>query len=384
MSWLRRHPWRARVLLVCVGLLAAVAAAELTLRATGTFRLGVERAIRLREHNPGSLRFLPFANEHAPEQSGRSYRLLIDDNGFIMPGAPHRDPDVTIVFLGGSTTECLHMDDDHRFPCQAGTMIEQRSGLAVNSYNGGMAGNHTLHSIDALLNKVLPLDPQVVVMMHNINDFITLLHYGSYWNDSPTRSLLEVVGGYQAFRAVKNLLIPNLFEKIRWLRRKTPDEFRRVRGKRRIIDEGWMADQFEANLQIFIDVCRARRITPVLMTQQSRFKKDPDPEVKAETSLHATRNGIDYATFRRLHILFNDRIRAVGATNGVEVIDLAELVPQEREFIYGTVHLNQRGSDLVSSIIADRLTPLLLPRPDAVDPGLGADASSPGPLPESH
>ena len=362
------------MLLAILSLVIAVGAAELILKARGSFHLGVERAIRLREHNPGSIRYLPFSHEHAPELSGRSYRLRIDANGFIMPGAPHSNPDVSVVFLGGSTTECLHMDDDHRFPCQSGALIEERTGLAVNSYNGGMAGNHTLHSIDALLNKVLPLEPGVVVMMHNINDFVTLLHHGSYWNNSPTRSVLEIIGSYHAFRAVKNLLIPNLFEKIRSLRQKPPDEFKQVRGKKTVIDPALMANQFEASLQIFIEVCRARGITPVLMTQQSRFKEVPDPEVEAETRIHATRNGIDYATFRQLHRLFNDSIRAVGAKNGVEVIDLAELVPQEREFIYGTVHLNQRGSDLASSIIADRLAPILLPVPDDADDGGGVEA----------
>jgi len=373
-GWFYRHPWKARILLVFVSLVGIIGAAELILRARGTFRLGVERTIRLREHNPESLRFLFFSHEDVPELSGRSYRLKIDLIGFIMPGAPHQNPDLSLVFLGGSTTECLHMEDDHRFPCLVGTLLEERLGLAVNSYNGGMAGNHSLHSIDSLLNKVLPLEPQIVFMMHNINDFITLLHYGTYWNDSPSRSVLETIGSYHVFRAAKNLLIPNFYEKIRSLRRKTPDEFKRIRGRKTVIDQAWMAGQFEANLQVFIDVCRAREITPVLMTQQSRFKENPDPQVEAETSVHATRNGIDYATIRRLHILFNDSIRAVGAKNDVVVIDLAMQVPQEREFIYGTVHLNQRGSDFVSSIIADRLTTLLLQNSGETDTQTGVDA----------
>jgi hypothetical protein len=358
-GWVARHPWTTRISLAVLGLVVAVGAAELILRARGNFRLGHERAIRLREHNPDSLRYLPFSHEHAPELSGRLYRLRIDVDGFITPGADHLDPEVTVVFLGGSTTECLHMEDDHRFPCQVGSLLEERTGLAVNSYNGGMAGNHSLHSINALLNKVAPLEPQIVVMMHNINDFVTLLHHGSYHNDSPTRSVLETIGSYHAFRAVKNLLVPNLYEKVRWLRRKTPDEFEAVRQRSIDRDHARMATLFEANLQIFVDSCAALGITPVLMTQQSRFKEVPDPEVEAETNLHATRNGVDYATFRRLHIMFNDSIRAVGRGNGVEVIDLAALVPQEPEFIYGTVHLNQHGSDLVSAIIADRLTPMI-------------------------
>ena len=159
--------------------------------------------------------------------------VLLKDQEVTPRGWLHRNPwKVRLVFLGGSTTECLHMEDDHRFPCQAGTVLERRTTLAVNSYNGGMAGNHSLHSIDALLNKVLPLRPRIVLMMHNINDLVILMHEGSFWNNNPSRSLIEVIGSYHVFRAVKNLLIPNLFEKIRTLRHRTPDEFQRVRGRK--------------------------------------------------------------------------------------------------------------------------------------------------------
>ncbi len=313
----------------------------------------------MREHSPDSLRHLSFSDEPAPEQSGRIYRLAIDGHGFIMPGALHQDPDVTLVFLGGSTTECLMMEDDHRFPCRVGALLEGSTGLEVNAYNGGISGNHSLHSINVLLNKVLPLRPQIVVMMHNINDLVVLMHEGSYWNNNPTRSIIEVIGGYRVFRIFKNLLIPNLYEKMRTLRLRPPDEFARVRGRKIIIDEDWMLGQFEANLQTFLEICRAREITPVLLTQNSRFKEHPAPEVEAQTSLLALDNPFKYQAFRRLHMLFNGSIRTVGAKNGVMVIDLAGEVPQEREYIYDSVHLSRRGSDLVSAIIADRLMSLM-------------------------
>ncbi len=371
-GWLQRHPWRARFTLALLGLVIGIAAAEGILRARGDFKLGLERAIRLRELNPNSLRYVYFSHKDAPEQSNREYRLKVDANGFIMPGAPHADPDVTVVFLGGSTTECLHMADDHRFPCQAGTLLEKKTGLKVNSYNGGMAGNNSLHSLDALLNKVIPLQPKIVVLMHNINDLAILLHEGSYWNANPTRGPMEVIGGYHVLRAVKDLLIPNLYEKLRALRHTTPDEFARARGKKVHVDEAWMAGQFEANLQIFVDICRARGIIPVLMTQESRFKEHPDPEVLARTSLLATSNGVSYEQFRGLHERFNESIRTVGGRNKVPVIDLARDVPQEREYIYGTVHLNQHGSDVVSAEIADRLAALLEPAK-----GGGGEATAP-------
>jgi len=349
----------ARFLLLFLAAVIGIAGAETVLRLRGNFKVGVERAIRLREHNPNSLRYLYFQNENAPEQSNRYYRLKIDANGFIMPGAPHGDPDLTIVFLGGSTTECLHMDDNHRFPCQTGRLLERATGLKVNSYNGGMAGNNSLHSLDALLNKVIPLKPRVVVMMHNINDLVILLHEGSYWNNNPTRGPIEMFGVYHALRTVKDILIPNLYEKLRALHRGTPDEFKRVRGRKIRVDEARFRSTFEANLQTFIDICRAHGILTVLMTQQNRFTEHPDSEVLARTSRLATANGVSYQQFRHLHIAFNDSIRGVAARNGVAVIDLDRGIPKQREYIYGTVHLSQRGSDLASSLIASRLETLL-------------------------
>lgn len=368
----------ARLLLVVLGAVIGMALAEGILRARGNFKLGLERAIRLREHNPNSLRYLYFRNKEAPEQSNRYYRLKIDSNGFIMPGAPHEHPDITLVFLGGSTTECLHMDDDHRFPCQAGALLEKKTGLEVNSYNGGMAGNNSLHSIDALLNKVIPLKPTVVVMMHNINDLVILLHEGSYWNDNPTRGPIEIIGVYHVVRTIKDLLIPNLYEKLRTLHHGTPDEFKRVRGRKIHVDEAWMRSRFEANLQIFIDICKAQGIVPVLMTQESRFTEQPDPEVLARTGRLATSNGVSYEQFRHLHMAFNDSIRAVGTRNGILVIDLAGRIPRNREYIYGTVHLSQRGSDLASALIAEGLAPLVAPGSgEKEEPATPAESSRP-------
>ena len=91
-------------------------------------------------------------------------------------------PDKVIVFLGGSTTECMFVDEDHRFPYVAGQILEQETGAKINSYNGGMSGSNSLNAIDILINKVIPLKPDVVVFMENINDLSTLLYEGTYWN----------------------------------------------------------------------------------------------------------------------------------------------------------------------------------------------------------
>ena len=97
-------------------------------------------------------------------------------------------PDLTLVFLGGSTVACIYVDEESRFPSLVGQLLSQQTGKKVTSYNSGVGGNNSLHSLDILLNKIIPLKPDVVVMMHNINDLVALIYDKTYWSNNPTRS----------------------------------------------------------------------------------------------------------------------------------------------------------------------------------------------------
>ncbi len=63
--------------------------------------------------------------------------------------------------------------------------------------------------------------------------------------------------------------------------------------------------------------------------------------------------------FIELYARFNQAIREVGKANGVQVIDLAALIPQDRQYLYDVVHLNTRGSRLAAQLISERLQPLV-------------------------
>ena len=113
----------------------------------------------------------------------KPFVLRVDRQGFIMPSKIHDHPDLTIAFLGGSTTECTYVDEDNRFPYLAGRLLERQTHLKVNSYNAGRSGNNTLHCLNVLLNKVVNLKPDIVVLMENINDLAILMYEKTYWND---------------------------------------------------------------------------------------------------------------------------------------------------------------------------------------------------------
>jgi len=267
----------------------------------------------------------------------KRYRFRTDGDGFIIPSKIHSKPDVTIVFLGGSTTECLFVNEDKRFPYLAGRLIESKTNVKINSYNSGVAGNNTLHLIDILLNKIIPINPDVVILMENFNDLISLLYDQSYWNNSPTRSLIV-----EAQPSIKGLVrdavklgLPNLGRLCLqiYLDFFPPDEWRHVRKKKININKSELVSFYKMNLETFVKLCETRNITLVFMTQANRLKESPDEIVRYEVDIHVGTRGVEYYEFKQIYDMFNQVMREVASNKGIKLIDLAKEVPQEKEYI---------------------------------------------------
>jgi len=321
-------------------------------------RNGVKRFIRLRENPPLMINNILERKEGGAETLKK---FRVDENGFIQPSRIHDDPDMNIFFIGGSTTECATVKEESRFPYLTGRLLEEGLNKRINSYNSGVAGNNSMHSINILLNKIIPMKPDVVIMMHNINDMAILWHEDTYWNQSNTRSLIvEQVRAPVTFMdsTVKRIL-PHLFLKLSVVseaisKKVSPgqfDEFARTRRNRKTLNKDYGVKEFHQNLETFISICRIRGIVPVLMTQENRIKKEPDEFIRKQVAHY----GIEYSVFLEIYESFNEVIREVGQKAGVLVIDLANKIPQEEQYITDFVHFNNAGSELAAEIITRRL-----------------------------
>jgi hypothetical protein len=375
-TWFHRNPKKTLVFFTLFLMLAAVFAAEKYLefrnhRKGIVLSLEAEiRYIRLREYRPGTRLLMTFPQSHVPYTDNvfpKEYRFDVDKNGFIAPSQKYDHPDKVIVFLGGSTTECMFMDQDHRFPYLVGKILEEETGAKINSYNGGMSGNNTLHAIDLLINKVIPLHPQVVVFMENINDLSTLLYEGTYWSEQTGRSPLETIKKTKLVgMLLREILFPQLNQAYRVLKERLAsepwDEFKGFRVKKLTFDKAAFVHEFAMNLQSLICICQAHEITPVLMTQANRITAHPDPVVAAYLGRYGADTGISYAQLKDMYDAFNDTIREVGRKNHVMVVDLAREIPSNKKFIYDMVHFNDTGSEVAARIIAARLKGLIAPQ----------------------
>lgn len=373
-NWLERHSKKILVLLLVliIGSMAFVTEKILAYRARpNIYSPGIKRYVKLRESRPlYSDVLLPPQNtmDISDGLVKKGYPFRIDENGFIMPSKIHPDPQLTLAFLGGSTTECAYVDEENRFPYLVGRLLEKKTGLRTDSYNAGKAGNTSLHSLDVLLNKVIPVKPDVAIMMHNVNDLAVLIFEKTFWTKNPYRSpLVEIKPSFKtamknvedSFHIIRDLTIPHLSRQLKTFyhyvvgNKSNVDEFKQARGHKIQVDKQKLVSEFSMNMQMFINISRARKITPALMTMANRLKDHPDPFILSlERTTVETGTGLNYKEFKDLVDLFNQTIREVAAANNVFVIDLDRKVPKEKELMYDFVHLNDAGSKYVSDIIA--------------------------------
>ena len=148
----------------------------------------------------------------------KNYLLRVDENGFIMPSKKYSNADISLVFLGDSVTAELLVDEEKRFPYLTGVLLEKDMGIKINSYNASRTANNTLNTLDILLNKIIPIKPDIAIMMHNNNDVAIMLYEKTYWNNSPTRRLIFDVNEYilnNFFKITRDKFIPNISRELR-------------------------------------------------------------------------------------------------------------------------------------------------------------------------
>ncbi|HYC48368.1 MAG TPA: SGNH/GDSL hydrolase family protein [Burkholderiales bacterium] len=278
-----------------------------------------------------------------------------DSRGYIQPAARFDEPDYSVAFLGGSTTECAFVQEHLRFPAQVSFLLEKK-GVKLNALNLGVSGNDTHQSLNNLLNYVVNDRPTAVVLMEAANDIghlRTPVGYQRAMGNSPTltglaRLLFQKASAYSAILGmVRNakVLLGNKAALDR--ARKGGDDLRLDDKTSRIAVE-----QHTARLRAFVNTARAFGIIPVLMTQPSaNYRNALTPEWI---------NQSDQA-------LFNQAIRDTAAAEKVELIDLVRYLDEREKaqgkfaepVFYDAIHVTDYGATLYAEHIASRLAEIL-------------------------
>ncbi|MBR9831827.1 SGNH/GDSL hydrolase family protein [Acidiluteibacter ferrifornacis] len=299
------------------------------------------------------------------ENKSQGFNFSADQNGFINPSGKHKDSDIDIVFLGGSTTECLKVDENLRFPYLTGKILGQKSKLKINTFNASRAGNNSLNSYVKLLNVVVPMRPDYAVVMHNINDLVHLIYTESYWSTSNKYRLMvssfdsTSYYNHDISSFYKNeYYFPNTIKAIKevkssiFKKRAHDNEWINTNDVSNMGDTNQIYADFTSALEIFVHTCIAWDIKPILMTQQNRALTQEDAK---HLKNKLAKRGLSLSDFNNIYKRANTIIRNVAQQNKIDLIDLDQKIPKTAKYMKDFVHFNNEGSQLAANIISDAL-----------------------------
>lgn len=288
-------------------------------------------------------------------------RFRTDDRSYILPSFQYEDPDFTVAFLGGSTTECAAVSEESRFHALVSRYLANE--FRVNTLNAGRSGNTSHDSINALLNHVALDRPNVVVMMHAANDASFVAFHGGYRSRMGQHVTVAMLARWTVQMLSRFSLVGLAREAVRsmevpptdtWTTETADDGSDTPQADHK--EEGLVVearhDLFRDKLKTFVGVSRAMGMTPILMTQPA------SPSYRNALTPSWTNSSFQEA--------FNQIIREVGSDQHVTVIDLVEYIKVNVEgwdrpdvVFYDALHVNDRGSEFYARHIAERLAPIL-------------------------
>jgi len=251
----------------------------------------------------------------------------------------------------------MFVGESVRFPYRVGQLLQSADGSSVYTLNGGVSATTARDTFNILLAKVIPMKPEYVVLMHNLNDLGLLTGAGSYWPDLNSCPMIK--GGGAASGGLKGLLaglthrlFPHLTALISRVRSPTPAQPHRWAAYRCKLLHWDTAADFAAMNRSTVRTIRAWGMEPVLMTEFNHFK----PGNRAAQAIYEShRHTLSWPQFIEEAAAFNQATRQVAAEEHVLLIDLDAEMQGKGEVSYDMFHLNEAGNRAGAGLIAAAL-----------------------------
>ena len=276
---------------------------------------------------------------------------------------------LTLVAIGGSTTECFYLADGKTWPERLGARLQPAlRGVWVD--NAGLDGHSTFGHLLLTRQAIVGLHPRVTLYLVGINDMFT---------DAPhdlDRVKVDPVGAL----ADRSELVATVLNLYRWKKTQAIEDLGAMPKPQALRDRPsyelpaasaarlWQEQEprlagFRRRLEQLVALNREHGIEPVLITQPTLLGG-----VDARTGLDTRAMEVELseringAFAWRLLERYNDATRQVGVEHDVLVVDLARELPKDSTYFYDFFHMTNEGADRVGAILHDALAPWLAAR----------------------
>ncbi len=283
--------------------------------------------------------------------------------------------DLTIVTVGGSTTECFDLAEDKTWPHVWGLELQRNfKDLWLN--NAGLSGNSTFGHYILMQDYLVKLKPKVVIFLVGIND-LGLREEGDFdqrihgVNFRSLERFLASAAVHSELAAAALNLYRYYFPKSTMINNQNkPQEidFKNLplfdvspEAKAALMrdHQDHYLRSYQARLEKLVTICREHHILPVLLTQPVLYGGGVDAATGVDLDHRFVAKDMDGATAWQVLELYNDVTRQVGRERGVLVIDLAREMPKDSTYFYDLMHYTNAGAARLADIIDAHLTPFL-------------------------
>jgi lysophospholipase L1-like esterase len=317
-----------------------------------------------------------------------------------------------ILALGGSTTECLYLDQSETWPNLLQEALNDGTPGRTWVGNAGMSGRTTRHHLIAM--RLLPLEEleiDTVILLVGVNDLSTRLAREDLYDphfldrDDAGRILIEetFVGGIdprqddmfhqrtaiaRAWRRARRNLFPREPREYRHLQDDEGEVYLTWRKHRQeaaekrsdLPDLRSALGEFARNVNGMVDIAHERGVRLILVTQPTLWRAGLEPDLEALLWLGGAGDfqkeaGSAYyaaSALERGLRQYNDTLLEICAVRQVECVDLSAMLSKDTSVFYDDVHFNEAGAREVARILSNHLRlegrRRLEPLQDRIDP----------------
>ena len=290
--------------------------------------------------------------------------------GFRGPEMPKNFDDcLSIIAVGGSTTECFFLNDHNCWTALLSERLSQNyQKIWVN--NAGYQGHSTFGHFILINDYIKYLHPKYVLLLVGCNE-VNRTDIAEDESVAGTGSANSTWGWLKGNSEVIALVL-NLQRK--WLAdrlhvtdgfidlRSPANQFIELSESR--IDSVLNAQQplvraYRKRLERILDTCLQNNIRPVLMTQPSLFGIGKDPLTRCNLETFKVGSGYNGLLMWKLLEQYNDITRTVAMQKHLLLIDLAHEIAKNSLYFYDAIHFTDQGSERVADTIALHLDSLL-------------------------
>ncbi len=267
-----------------------------------------------------------------------------------------------IFAVGGSTTECLFLDDKDAWPALLQeSLLESVPGRKVKVYNAGKAGAASVDHIELTALRLVHLQPDMIILFLGFNDQTRLLIDDNRLDlDTPTKIQTDIP--FWQFIATEFQIPRRIYYAIQ-----RHDDRYSIYERTRVFDTAQSAQAkplwdkpmppldtgyFANNLKTFISICKGHGIDLLLVTHPDTWTTT-DQRLSACHGLHAKGN-YRYPKdqlHQQLQSL-NEITKKMAALYAIPCFDAAAALPPDSSAFYDDCHLNPHGSKLMAQLLA--------------------------------